>query len=92
MRITKLLLICICCVMVAPAVWGQTENGPAKPGILGFLDPHTGAFRPVPSVAEEGPDAYALTTFTGTNTSYAYNHPQDHRPHQHHLLGAGLRA
>jgi len=68
MRITKLLLICVCCVMVAPVVWGQTENGPAKPGILGYLDPHTGAFRPVPSATEEGPDAYALTTFTGTIT------------------------
>jgi hypothetical protein len=62
----KLLLICMCCVMVAPVVWGQTENGPAKPGILGYLDPHTGAFRPVPSGAEESPDA--LTTFTGTIT------------------------
>jgi hypothetical protein len=68
MRITKLLLICMCCVMVAPAVWGQTANGPAKSGILGFLDPHTGAFRPVPSAAEEGPDAAALTTFGGTIT------------------------
>jgi hypothetical protein len=68
MRITKLLLICVCCVMVAPAVWGQTANGPVKPGILGFLDPHTGAFRPVPSAAEEGPDSAALTTFGGTIT------------------------
>ena len=68
MRITKLLLICLCCVMVAPVVWGQTENGPAKPGILGYLDPQTGAFRPVPSATEESPDAYALTTFTGTIT------------------------
>jgi hypothetical protein len=68
MRITKLLLISMCCIMVAPVVWGQTENGPAKPGILGYLDPRTGAFRPVPSGAEEGPDAYALTTFTGTIT------------------------
>ncbi len=66
MRITKLLLICMCCVMVAPTVWGQTANGPAKLGILGYLDPHTGAFRPVPSGAEEGPDA--LTTFGGTIT------------------------
>ena len=57
MRITKLVLICVCCVMVAPGVWGQTANSPAKPGILGFLDPHTGAFRPVPTAAEEGPDA-----------------------------------
>jgi copper chaperone CopZ len=32
------------------------------------LDPHTGAFRPVPSAAEEGPDAAAPTTFTVTIT------------------------
>jgi hypothetical protein len=68
MRITKLLLICMCCVVAAPAVWGQMTNSPAKPGILGYLDPQTGAFRPVPAGAEEGPDAYALTTFTGTIT------------------------
>jgi hypothetical protein len=68
MRITKLLLICMCCVMVAPSVWSQTANGPSKPGILGYLDPQTGAFRPVPSAAEEGPEAAALTTFTGTIT------------------------
>jgi hypothetical protein len=68
MRLTKLLLISLCCILLAPAVWSQTENGPAKPGILGYLDPHTGAFRPVPSGAEEGPDANALTTFTGTIT------------------------
>src|ERR1700726_3528994 len=66
MRITKLLLICMCCVMVAPTVWAQTANSQAKPGILGYLDPHTGAFRPVPAVAEESPEA--LTTFTGTIT------------------------
>jgi len=68
MRITKLWLICMCCVMVAPAVWGQAATAPAKPGILGYLDPHTGAFRPVPSAAEEGPDAAAPTTFGGTIT------------------------
>ncbi len=68
MRITKLLLICMCCVIAAPVVWGQMANSPAKPGILGYLDPRTGAFRPVPSGAEEGPDAAALTTFGGTIT------------------------
>jgi hypothetical protein len=68
MRITKLLLICMCCVIAAPAVWGQMANSPSKPGILGYLDPRTGAFRPVPSGAEEGPDAAALTTFGGTIT------------------------
>jgi hypothetical protein len=68
LRITKLWLICMCCVMVAPAVWGQAATAPAKPGILGYLDPHTGAFRPVPSAAEEGPDVAAPTTFGGTVT------------------------
>jgi len=71
MRTRKLLLICMCCVMVAPAVWGQTADSPARSGILGYLDPHTGAFRPVPSAAEEGAEgaeAAALTTFGGTVT------------------------
>jgi hypothetical protein len=68
MRITKLLLICMCCVMVAPTVWAQTANSQAKTGILGFLDPRTGAFRPVPAVAEEDAALPAATTFTGTVT------------------------
>jgi hypothetical protein len=68
MRVTKLFLICLCCVVVVPAVWGQTPNGPAKPGILGYLDPHTGAFRPAPSVNAEALDPVTLTTFTGTIT------------------------
>ena len=68
MRIAKLLLICMCCVMVAPTVWAQTANSQAKPGILGYLDPHTGAFRPVPAAAEDSAEAPAATTFTGTVT------------------------
>jgi hypothetical protein len=51
--------------MVSPTVWAQTVNSQAKPGILGYLDPHTGAFRPVPAAAEEALDAAAATTFTG---------------------------
>lgn len=66
MRITKLLLICMCCFMVASEVWGQTTASQANPGILGYFDPHTGAFRPVPLAGEEGPDVAALTTFGGT--------------------------
>ena len=66
MRISKLLLICICCLIAAPAVWGQAANRPARPGILGYLDPHTGAFRPLPQAVEDGAEALAPTTFTGT--------------------------
>jgi hypothetical protein len=68
MRVTKLLLVCMCCVVVMPAVWGQTAKAPVQPGILGYLDPHTGAFRPVPSAAQEDGDVPATTTFTGTIT------------------------
>jgi hypothetical protein len=68
MRISKLLLVCMCCLIAAPAVWGQAASSPAKPGILGYLDPHTGAFRPIPPAAEDSPEAAALTTFTGTIT------------------------
>ncbi len=68
MRVTKLLLICMCCVIAVPSLWSQTANGVAKPGILGYLDPHTGAFRPVPSVTDESVEPAALTTFGGTIT------------------------
>jgi hypothetical protein len=68
MRITKLLLICMCCVMIAPAVWGQAANNAAKQGILGYLDPKTGAFRPVPTVTDEADPAVTFTSFTGTIT------------------------
>jgi len=68
MRITKLFLICVCCVVVTPAVWGQAASAPVRPGILGYLDPHTGAFRPVPSAVEDGAEAAALATFGGSIT------------------------
>lgn len=69
MRIWKLLLICICCLAVAPALWGQAANSQAHQGILGYLDPRTGAFRPIPAAAEDASELPpALTTFTGTVT------------------------
>ncbi len=68
MRTPILLLICTSCLIAAPAVWGQAANAPAKPGILGYMDPHTGTFRPVPAQIEEDAEAPAATTFTGTIT------------------------
>ncbi len=64
MRMKNLLLICVCCALAAPAGWGQTANSQAK-GILGYLDPHTGAFRPVPPAATEDPDVVAAATTVG---------------------------
>jgi len=68
MKTTKWLLICLCCAMAAPAVWGQAAASAARPRILGYLDPATGAFRPVPSVVDEAAELPALTTFGGTIT------------------------
>ena len=68
MRTTKLLWICVCCAIVAPALWGQAANSHTAPGILGYLDPHTGAFLPVPQAADTSADINAATTFTGTIT------------------------
>jgi hypothetical protein len=65
MRIKNLLLICVCCVLAAPAGWGQATNKQANRGILGYLDPHTGAFRPVPPAATEDPDVLAAATTVG---------------------------
>jgi hypothetical protein len=70
MSITKLLLICMCFVLTASSVWGQAANTAENTGILGYWDPHSGAFRPVTAAAQESsPDAAAaLTTFGGTIT------------------------
>jgi len=65
MKISKLLLICMCCLIAVPAVLGQNANSQAKPGILGYLDPQTGAFRLLPLV-DDAAEPAALTTFTGT--------------------------
>jgi hypothetical protein len=65
MRMKNLLLICVCCVLAAPAGWGQATNKQANQGILGYLDPHTGAFRPVPPAATEDPDFLAAATTVG---------------------------
>jgi hypothetical protein len=65
MRTAKLLMLCLCCLVVAPAAWSQAASTAAKPGILGYLDPHTGAFRPVPAV-DDAAELPTLTTFTGT--------------------------
>ena len=68
MRITKLFLICMCFVLVASSAWGQAANSAENTGVLGYWDPHTGAFHPVAAATEESVDATALMTFGGTIT------------------------
>lgn len=70
MRSTKLLLLCLCWLIAAvSAALGQAANGQAKPGILGYLDPQTGAFRPfTPVVQDDAELAAALPPTGGTVT------------------------
>ena len=64
----RVLLICVCSILAGmPAAWGQAANHQAKQGILGFLDPQTGAFRAIPAALEDT-DAQAGTIFSGTVT------------------------
>jgi hypothetical protein len=67
MRISKVLLICMCCLIAVPTLWGQAANSQANHEILGFLDPQTGAFRLLPAV-DNSVEPPAITTFTGTVT------------------------
>ncbi len=66
MRRTTLLLICICSLLAVASAWGQ-ETKHSRPGILGYFDPQTGAFRPVPAPIEEV-EAPAAAVFGGTIT------------------------
>jgi hypothetical protein len=67
MKFAKLAFISVCCLMVAQAAWGQAADVQAKPGILGYFDPQTGAFRPVPQGLVDDEDASrAASVFTGT--------------------------
>lgn len=67
MRFAKVLLISMSCLIAAQAAWGQTAAVQAKPGILGYFDPQTGAFRPLPQAPADDEDlSRAGTVFTGT--------------------------
>jgi len=67
MRTTTSLLICLGCLIAAvPATVGQEANSHVKPGILGYLDPHTGAFRPVTPAIQDEDELPPATTITGT--------------------------
>ena len=71
MRLTMVFLLSTCFLAAAIPAWGQAaKQFPTKPGILGYLDPRTGAFRPVfPLPAtDDNEELPAATTVTGTVT------------------------
>ena len=69
MRLTMVFLLSVCFLGAAIPAWGQAVNSSTKPGVLGYLDPRTGAFRPVlPPAIDDGAEVPAATTVTGTVT------------------------
>jgi hypothetical protein len=51
---TRSILVGLCLFGLSLTAWGQNVNRPAGSGILGYLDPQTGTFRPVPLVTDNG--------------------------------------
>ena len=60
MRFPKVILACVCLLGLTQPVWSQKAKEPANQGILGYLDPKTGAFRPVAQGQVEEFDNTAL--------------------------------
>ena len=64
--IPTILLACMCSVGLVQPLLGQTAMANQTPGILGFLDARTGAFKPLPQLGPDLEDiAAASTTVTG---------------------------
>jgi hypothetical protein len=66
MRIGKVGLVCVGLVALTQAGWSQKTDEVTKPGILGYLDPKTGAFKPLVQRPVEDEEAAALAPITGT--------------------------
>ena len=64
--------VCACFVGLTQPVWSQKANEAAKPGILGYLDPRTGAFRPLVQNPVENAQAEALAP-TPTTGKFVFN-------------------
>jgi hypothetical protein len=58
------------------------------PGILGSSDR---CISPRPFSGRRRSRCCCANDIYRDNNCYAHNHPQNHRPHQHHLCGGGLR-
>jgi hypothetical protein len=69
MKLWSIILVCAFCVGITPALWSQSSNE-TKLGILGYLDPKTGAFRPLPQNPAE--DDEAVTPAAATTGKFVF--------------------
>lgn len=62
-KLSLILSICVCFLGTTASLWGQ--NASAAHGIMGYLDPRTGAFHPMAQATTQDEAPPATSTFTG---------------------------
>jgi hypothetical protein len=65
MKTVKFLLLAACVLGLAASAFAQVQNR-QSPGILGYLDPKTGAFHTLPVPDSDSAEALTTTTVGGT--------------------------
>jgi hypothetical protein len=65
LKSTKRILVGVCLFVLSISAWSQNLNRPPVPGIPGYLDPRTGAFRPMPVVTDSEDPTPFVTPTTG---------------------------
>jgi hypothetical protein len=62
-KLSNIVVLCACVLGMSAALVGQSSS--AGRGIQGYLDPRTGAFHPIPAVAEPDAEPPATVTYGG---------------------------
>jgi hypothetical protein len=71
MKTWKFIIVCACFMGLTLPLWSQQAKEAVKPGILGHLDPRTGAFTPL--VQRPLEDEEALEPLTPTTGTLVFN-------------------
>jgi hypothetical protein len=67
MRMSRIIVALVVCALSSQMAWSQEESLAGSNGVLGYLDPSTGAFRPVSQMADfDSESAAEASTLTGT--------------------------
>ena len=71
MNLRKLVVVAAVCALSSPMAWAQDGNQEGGPGVLGYFDPATGAFRPV--AQGEDFDLMTAAAVSGGNFLVTFN-------------------
>jgi hypothetical protein len=72
MKISRIALVLACFIGLTQLAWGQKPSPKAGSGILGYLDPQTGAFRPLAQTPATPEDEDALTATLPTTGTLVF--------------------